>query len=317
MKLRMRKFNPQSEGGVGCQKAFVVLIGKRNSGKTTLLKDMLVCVRDKIDIVLVISPTDEINDAMAGLVPPSLIHREIDEKKLQRIMAIQRKQWRRGRGYELCLVLDDCAFERKFFESKSFRELAFNGRHMHITVFVTMQFCHALPPAVRCNTDVVITLAERINSNRRRLYDAYFGMLSFGEFCQVMDSATTGFECLVLWNKTRSAELHDQLFWYKADPDAADGERLGRDAFWKLHDHFKRDEIIEDSFDENNCAKMPPGDQDDDVRFDVAMGRENINTIVRSDADDRTVYQTRVRRLVDPRDAAAPPSHGSFRSIGD
>ena len=36
-------------------------------------------------------------------------------------------------GVELCICLDDVAWDRSFFTSKTFSQLCFNGRHMHIT----------------------------------------------------------------------------------------------------------------------------------------------------------------------------------------
>ena len=80
-----------------------------------------------------------------------------------------------------------------------------------------MQDAIALGPAVRGNCDVVIALAERMVGNRKRLYESFFGMTSFPEFCAIMDKCTDNFEALVLFNKAQSNDISDSLFWYKAD----------------------------------------------------------------------------------------------------
>ena len=274
MKLRLRKFNPAGEGGDGIFKCFVVLIGKRNSGKTTLLRALLEEIKDKIDLVVGFSPTDDCNSALSDMIPSTLVHREVSEAVLRNLVDVQRDQWKNGRkGYEVALILDDCAHERKLFDSKIFKELAFNSRHLHLTVIMTMQYAVALGPAVRGNCDVVITLAERMVGNRKRLYESFFGMTSYQEFAAIMDKCTENYEALVLWNKAKSNNLSDSMFWYKADLTKMPSQgRISSDWSWELHNHFNVDGKV--------SAEHPAGTP--------------IDGVVQADEDDRTVAKHRV-----------------------
>ena len=216
-KLRLRKFQPKTCGGTGLRNHFILIIGKRNSGKTTLMKGLINDIKDQFNIVMAFSPTDDTNQALSGMMPPSLVHREINESLIKNLVETQRRQWKPPHeGKHVLLILDDMAHERKFMDSKIFKELAFNSRHLKITLILTLQYSMACGPAIRANVDAVFTMAERMQANRKRLYDGFYGLMSFPEFNTVMDSATNNYEALVLYNRTTSNQLEDSLFWWKA-----------------------------------------------------------------------------------------------------
>ena len=171
-------------------------------------------------------------------MPSSLVHKDLSEDVMRRLIETQREQWKRGHGCECLLLLDDMASERKFFESKTFKELCFNSRHLHITVIMTLQYACAIPPCCRANCDVVVSLAERMFANRRKLYESFFGLCSYAEFDAIFNKCTADYEALVLWNKATSNELSDSLMWYKADLEAAKSAKISNANFWKIHEHF-------------------------------------------------------------------------------
>lgn len=242
MKLKLRKFSPQSEGGSGIFQCFVVLIGKRNSGKSSLLKSLLAEISDKIDVCMGFSPTDDCNGVLSEIIPSGLVHRDLSESALQNLCDVQREQWKRGHGSEVALILDDMAHERKIFDSRVFKSLAFNSRHLHLTVFITLQEALSIGPAIRTNCDVIFTLAERMMSNRKRLYENFFGMTSFLEFCAILDKCTENYESLVLYNKTQSNDISESMFWYKADIDLPRRVQMCKKPFLKIHEHFSAEE---------------------------------------------------------------------------
>ena len=63
MKLKLRKLDVKSISDRGLLGCFIVLIGRRNSGKTTLMKDLLANMPE-LDIVIGVSPTDDTNQSM-------------------------------------------------------------------------------------------------------------------------------------------------------------------------------------------------------------------------------------------------------------
>ena len=248
MKLKMKRFDP-SIGGTspeGLLGFFIVLIGKRNSGKTTLLKDLCYHLRDDIDLAIAVSPTDEANQSFQTLLPAAFIFREPDEKHLERIMEHQRDQLKKKKVKNLLLILDDCAFDKNFFNTKAFRQLAFNGRHLRITVILTLQYAVSIPPSIRVQVDLVLQLNERLLNNRKTLFETFFSIVSFEEFCRILDRSTTGFDCLVLYNRSRSNNLDDSFFWYAANPEDSNNAKLMKKSYWTMTEKTRRDLLDDD-----------------------------------------------------------------------
>jgi len=71
-----------------------------------------------------------------------------------------------------------------------------------------------------------------------------------------MDQCTENFECLVINNNSKSNKLHDQIFWYKAEPHGP--FKLGSKEFWELSKDFNSDEE-EDTYDPQNAKKRGAG----------------------------------------------------------
>ena len=222
----------------------VVLIGKRNTGKSFLCKDLLFHHRD-IPCGQVISGTEAANEFYSSLVPKLFIHEEYQDSivnnvlKRQRMM-IDKIKTQTNIDPRLFVVFDDCLYDNKWVKNKDVRSLFMNGRHWKILFMITMQYALGIPPNLRTNIDFVFILRENYVSNRKRLYEHYAGMFpTFEMFCQVMDQCTENYECLVIDNNAQSNKLEDQVFWYKA---MERGEfKIGADDYWK-YDREHRDE---------------------------------------------------------------------------
>jgi len=84
-----------------------------------------------------------------------------------------------------------------------------------------------MTPMIRTNVDYVFALRDNVRQNRENLYKAFFGVFpSFDTFCQVMDSCTENYECLVLDNTSKSNRIQDMhLLVQGADPTQLPGRR--------------------------------------------------------------------------------------------
>ncbi len=239
VKLHLRKFDMAS---IGDDKV-IVMIGKRETGKSYLVKDLLYHHRD-IPIGTVVSPTEIANRFFGNMVPPVFIHDDIAPATLHNVIKRQelliRNIQKQKETYGSCsidprafLILDDCMYDNAWIRDKNIRLLFMNGRHYKIMFVLTQQFPLGLPPVLRTQIDYVFILRENLINNRRRIYENYAGMFpSFDVFCQVMDQCTENFECLVIHNNAKSNKLSDQVFWYKAD--ARPDFKIGAPEFWTL-----------------------------------------------------------------------------------
>ena len=232
-----------------------VFIGKRETGKSFLVRDLLYYHQD-IPIGTVISGTESANCFYGHIVPSLFIHDqytpEIIHNTLRRQKMVVKKMKQEEDTYgkstinpDAFLILDDCLYDSSWTKDSNVRSIFMNGRHYKMMFIITMQYALGIPPNLRTNIDYVFILRENYVSNRKRLYENYAGMFpSFKVFCQVMDQCTENFECLVVHNNAKSNKLEDQVFWYKADPH--DDFKIGAPEFWEHHSNNFQEENDDD-----------------------------------------------------------------------
>jgi hypothetical protein len=245
----------------------VVLLGKRDTGKSFLVRDLLYYHQD-IPIGTVISGTEEGNGFYTKMVPKLFIHNEYNTAIIENVLKRQRtvlKQVKKEMETfkrssidpRAFVILDDCLYDATWTRDKLMRLLFMNGRHWKIMLVITMQYPLGIPPTLRTNIDFVFILRENYIANRKRIYENYAGMFpTFESFCQVMDQCTENFECLVINNNSKSNKLQDQVFWYKAD--SHNDFKLGSKEFWELSKGCNSDDE-EEKYDPNSVKKRGAG----------------------------------------------------------
>lgn len=234
MTLELRKFDMASipSGKV------IVFIGKRETGKSFLVKDLLYYHQD-MPVGTVISGTEGANAFYSKMMPSIFIHHEFTDTIVHNYVKRQKKIVKRFNESNnvdprAFMILDDCLYDNSWVKNTDIRALFMNGRHFKSTLIITMQYALGIPPNLRTNIDYIFILRENIQSNRKRLYEQYAGMFNNLEiFNQVMDHCTENYECLVINNNSRSNKLEDQVFWYKAD--SHDNFKIGHPSAWKYH----------------------------------------------------------------------------------
>jgi hypothetical protein len=222
MKIQLKKFDIRNIKN----DSVVLFIGKRNTGKSFLLKDLLYNNRT-LPIGMVISPTESANHFFENFIPSMLIHDEYSPTTLERFVNRQKKiteQYTLDKKQygssdidpSAFLILDDCLYDKTWVTDKNIRYLFMNGRHVKVFLMITMQYPLGVPPQLRANVDYVFILRENQIKQQQRIYEQYAGMFhSFEAFSTVMNACTENYECLVIDNKVQSNKLEDQVYWYK------------------------------------------------------------------------------------------------------
>lgn len=257
MTLELKKFDMKSikfksDDKVGSTTGpVIVLIGRRDTGKSFLVRDLLFYHQD-IPIGTVISGTEAGNGFYSKHVPKLFIHDEYNSAIIENILKRQRtvmKQIKKEvETYKKSsidprtfVILDDCLFDASWTKDKLMRMLFMNGRHWKIMLIITMQYPLGIPPNLRTNIDYVFILREPYITNRKRIWENYAGMFpTFESFSQVMDQCTENFECLVINNNAKTNKLNDQIFWYKAQNH--NDFRLGSKEFWEISKNLNSDD---------------------------------------------------------------------------
>jgi len=260
--MRAITFKPNENKG-----PVIVLIGRRDTGKTYLVRDLLYFHQD-IPIGTVISGTEAGNGFYAKIVPKLFIHEEYNSVLIENILRRQKtvlKQIQKEmETYKRCtidprtfVILDDCLYDNTWSRDKLMRLLFMNGRHWKVMLIITMQYPLGIPPTLRTNIDYVFILREPYMTNRKRIWENYASMFpTLESFSSVMDQTTENYECLVINNNAKSNKLTDQIFWYKAEnrPDF----RLGSKEFWEISKGMESDEE-DNTYDPSQGKKNKPG----------------------------------------------------------
>lgn len=270
MNFNIRKFNMdmiREKCALDSKKApVIVFIGKRDTGKSFLVRDILASTRDCFPIGTVISGSEVASPFFQDIVPTKLIHDKYNPNivmgAIKRQMAVKQarnRDIRGGGGHSnvdprAFLILDDCLYDKTWMNEESTRYVFMNGRHIDLATFITMQYPLGVPPNLRTNIDFVFILRENVIGNRKRIYDNYAGMFpTFQMFCQFMDQCTENYECLVVCNGIQSNKLEDQVFWYKASEHPP--FKMCDESLWVDNKPFSSSMLASDDFDPEKMKK--------------------------------------------------------------
>jgi len=249
MKLKIKKFDMSNIA----PDAVIVLIGKRGTGKSTLLKDICYNMKDKLHCGIACCPTEdsvEGKDGLSSFIPPPLIHDSYKPEVVSKLLNYQKryiKKHGKERAHRQFVIMDDCMYDKKALKGVEMRQVFMNGRHRKIFFITAVQYLCDMTPDLRTNVDYVFCLKENILSNKERLFKHFFGCFSdFATFTQTMDALTNNFSAMVLNNRSRSTLLEDQVFWYAAKPDLPSFQ-MCHPTFWKLSTSCRFNEEDEDN----------------------------------------------------------------------
>jgi hypothetical protein len=245
----------------------MVIIGKKDTGKSFLVRDILFQTQQYFPVGTVISATEIANEFFQNMVPSKLIHDKYKPEIVQNVIRRQagikqrRNDDKKAKGGSsnidprAFLILDDCLYDAKsWINEESTRFVFMNGRHIDLMTIITMQYPLGITPNLRTNVDFVFVLRENILGNRRRIYENYAGMFpTFEMFCDFMDQCTENYECLVICNNVSSNRLEDQVFWYKADDHPP--FRLCDSSLWVDNRPFQSAMLLSSEYDPANFKK--------------------------------------------------------------
>lgn len=200
----------------------VVLIGKRRTGKSFLIKDMLYH-KQNIPSGLVISNTDHVSDPpfFQQFIPRILIHKEYSSKILQDVFKRQEKAKQENwKNKYFFVVMDDCISDANAWKKdKSIKEIFFNGRHYKILYILSTQDPMAITPGLRGNIDYIFIHKTNNKKVMNQIFDNYAGIFdSFTTFKYFLEKCTQDNRVMVIDNATTSTNIEDVVFFYKADP---------------------------------------------------------------------------------------------------
>jgi energy-coupling factor transporter ATP-binding protein EcfA2 len=214
-----------------------VVIGKRDSGKTTLVRSIARRFH-QADIVLVFCCTEPGNKNWSGgwcndtdtgkriykkpVVPYTHVFYEYNGKQVRDVLdaMMYQEPLPSGQMRRLLLIFDDCSFDRGFVNDEGLRYALMNGRNAWTDIIIVSQWMLALKPELRSQVDYVWALADNNWSNIRRLHEHWFGIIRDpNDFYKLFKELTEGYSAIVLSNNSKSQDLETLVHWFIADPN--------------------------------------------------------------------------------------------------
>lgn len=195
----------------------MAVIARRGSGKSVFLIDVLYHLRSRFDLGIAFTTTTPTAEKLAQFMPRACIFTEFSVDKIANILNEQELLVAKGKSRSIFLLLDDCGFDAKSMNSKPMKELFFNGRHKKITFLCALQSAHTLRPDMRQQLDLVVALKENVIPNRRRIFDAFFGTLSWHDFEKLFTAFTQEYGALLVDQTVQSSNVSDVIYYYRAE----------------------------------------------------------------------------------------------------
>jgi hypothetical protein len=198
-KLKKEKTIPYN-GLLRDQAHITLFIGRKNSGKTRLLVDMLLDKRGYRNIygkIIIVSPTFESQKSTWGRISGEgiVVYKEFSESVLEQIYTDQQNNKSRS-----LLILDDNGEDLKKIKPSTFNKLVSNSRHLGggLSIIALLQKCTQSPTILRANCDSFVCFSATSVREQEILYQE-IGVLDKNTFTNMFRAATREqYSCLVI-----------------------------------------------------------------------------------------------------------------------
>lgn len=231
------RFSAKEGGG-----PMLVIIGRRGTGKSVLVRDLLHFFQD-LPRGMVVDGTESGNHFYEQFLPAECIQSEFSlglmETLFRRQQHVVQSKYddalaaaaKKGKGDEeqnnladdnrMFLVLDNCMYVSTWSRDKLMRSMFMNARFWKILIVVTMGYPLDVPPILRSNIDFAFLLYAPTIGERKRLYDYYGSTFpSFEAFNMVFEQVATGHGCMVVCNRSNASspprQIEDVVKFYQA-----------------------------------------------------------------------------------------------------
>ena len=190
----------------------VMINGKRNSGKSTLIADILYHHRH-IRKVVVFSGSESANGFYTKLcVPKMFIRHGFDPVYLEKMYNEQKTT-----QSSCLLILDDLSFDDTIWKDKTIIDIMNMGRHQGLGVVFASQYVMHVPLKLRGQIDFFFALKDNSHQNQERLHKCFFSFIKkTNDFCDVYKHFTDNFGVLVSDCTANEHAVQKCMYWYKA-----------------------------------------------------------------------------------------------------
>ncbi len=226
----------------------IVIIGGRETGKTTLIKNILYYQSPYIRTPFLISGTSNMKGDFDKHIPPLFIHDTYESSHMKGLYQMQKKikhdptiskQIERKKLKKHCVVvMDDVVSDDKIWKNcKFFKKLFFEGRHSDINIIISIHDPIKLPSTLRGQVQYLIITSLRQEPRLKHVFENYwpqqFG--NFKKFKEICSIATRGWDALFidLDKANKSNTFTNVVRYIRAAPEEnLPNFRIGLRSYW-------------------------------------------------------------------------------------
>lgn len=221
----------------GCK---IMCIGKPGSGKSTIIKSILLHKEHVCPVGQFFSGTEDSNHFYSNNCTTLTTFNGWNEEVAKNFIRRQKiaKEFLPN-PWSFC-VWDDCCEDTKIFNKATTQSYFKNGLHWNMIFIVASQDPLDVKRNIRNLTEYLFIMKENNMANRERIYKQYTpgpSVISFQDFCEMLDIVTQDYTALVINNKSESNNIEDRFFYYKADINAIPKNwKFGHSSAWKCQE---------------------------------------------------------------------------------
>jgi hypothetical protein len=273
-----------------------LIIGKRNTGKTTLLINLLYHRQQFLQFGIVIAGSIGSVVELRKACPDTFIFEAFDTDVLEEFW----KQVKRVNGrlrrrnlpmVNFYIILDDTGFDARMWGDKTLKAIMMNGRQYNLDVYICMQYIKGLDPSMREQVDYCYIFKTKSPENQKRIYDAFAGGMFESKYVfeNVLKACTIDRRAMVVRNSDISNEDEQGAFdggilFYKGRKiDDLPQFYIGCDQMWRYHfqrynEHYESDEEDGEAMDakaSSNLIALDPAPKRGQ-KMKVALRRKKV-----------------------------------------
>ena len=247
----------------------VLVLGKRGSGKSWLLRDIMYHQRHLLKGI-VMSGTDFVQSFFSQFIPEILIYSDYQSKRMEELMESQANDIIKNREQGLSkngktrdnnvfVIIDDLQDMSNVWKRETtIKTIFYNGRHYNIFFLLALQYMKGITPDLRENINYVFLYNQQNIANKKKLFEEFGGVCgSFKKFDEMLKLCTQDYRCLVI--NTSGKTFNETFFHYKAQEHGS--FRVCHPKLWEhqkkyLNNNYRARGITNDTFSDAKKVKV-------------------------------------------------------------
>jgi len=190
-------------------------IGRRNSGKSHLMRYVIRKRRKDIDMLVVFCPSEGANGFFTKMMAPKkFVHSVYTIEKLVGIVEAMKQD----NSLRKVLVFDDMGYLGKgFWNSPTMKELMFTSRHYNIGLMFAVQYVMHIPIDARFNFTHAFVMMDNALDIITRINTTFFSFIRGKDFQPIFETFTRDHLALVSLGGANKHSVGECMRWIRAD----------------------------------------------------------------------------------------------------